>query len=207
MTIKIWISSFIPKNIAGYTKPVPGGGGQTMIPGPLPISDCFLTDQRGFTANASASSRTHSFVEVNATTLSLIGENHNCDNTVEVDCGDGDTECDKKSDSSGLSIANFSNSGISASFTFKGGAGNPCALGAPHIDWLVHVKVTKSVSDIAISVESGSLVEPFPSFEMYASYAGATEKIFNRAPNPGATPWNLIGDPDEPISGSVNFSL
>lgn len=64
MTLKIWISSFIPKDIAGYTMAVPGQAGRSMIPGPTPLSDCFHTDQRGFSSDPNASARMRSLVEL-----------------------------------------------------------------------------------------------------------------------------------------------
>ena len=59
----IWIASFIPKDIANYTKAVPGGGGKTMIPGPTGLNDCYLTDQRS--SHQADASRTRSTVEIN----------------------------------------------------------------------------------------------------------------------------------------------
>ena len=204
MTLKIWICSFIPKDIAGYTKAVPNGGGKTMIPGPLPTSDCFLTDQRTFSNSPTASSRTRSSVEIDTTTMTLITQKHHCDNTVEVDCEDGDVECNKTPDSSGLTIAGFTSSGPKCSFVFEGGAGNPCAgAAAPDIDWLANVAVEKQGGSISVKLGAGSLVEPFPAFEMYASLNGATKQIFQRPPDPGATPWNLVGPPNKAVSGSV----
>jgi hypothetical protein len=59
----------------GYTKALPNGGGMTMIPGPSPTSDCFLSDQRTFSNSPTVSSRTRSTVEIDATTMTLITQN------------------------------------------------------------------------------------------------------------------------------------
>lgn len=61
-SVKFWINAFIPRDVSGYTKPVPGGPhrGKTMIPGPNPVSDCYLTDQRDFSNDIHAKSRMHS---------------------------------------------------------------------------------------------------------------------------------------------------
>ncbi len=61
-SIKFWINAFIPKDIPRYTRPVPGSPVITMIPGPVlvPGSDCYPTDQRGFSYEVHAKSRMHS---------------------------------------------------------------------------------------------------------------------------------------------------
>jgi hypothetical protein len=206
MSIQIWISSYIPKDIPNYTKPVPDGSGRTMIPGPLPTSDCFLTDQRSFSENVLSSSRLRSHVELDHANFNLRKQEHHCDSTVEIDCEDGDIECEKVPDTSGLKVTNFGASANVATFTFDGGAGNPCVgIAAPDIDWLVHVKVQRDGPSFSVLIESGSVVEPFPAFEMYVEYSGETKPLFTRSPNPGATPWNLIGPPNQPVSGFVTF--
>src|SRR4051812_27133264 len=96
MVLTIWISCFIPKEIAGYTRPLPGDATKTMIPGPTPISDCFLTDQRSFSNSPTASSRMRSAVIIDASSWGASSTNHHCDNTVEVDCEDGSVECDQR---------------------------------------------------------------------------------------------------------------
>ena len=205
-TLKIWIRSFIPKTISGYTLAKPGGGGETMIPGPTAANDCYLTDQRTFSSVASDSSRTFSSVEIDTNALSLASQSHRCDNTLECDCEDGDEECNEKPDASKLKVTKFSVGANKSTFDFDGGAGNPCAGAlAPDIDWLVHVVVEKAGPGVKVSLAAGSVVEPFPAFEMYASLNGATKQLFARSPNAGATPWNLVGPPNQPVSGSVSF--
>lgn len=207
MALKIWIASFIPKDIANYTKAVPGGGGKTMIPGPTALNDCYLTDQRPFSSTPNASSRTRSTVEVNTANLTLTSQDHHCDNTVEVKCATGAVDCDKTPDNSKLKINGFSSSGNKCSFSFEGGAGNPCAGPiAPDIEWLVHVAVEKTgTNGFVVKLGPGSVVEPFPAFEMYASLNGVTKQLFQRPPDAGATPWNLFGLPNKSVSGSINF--
>jgi len=113
-SVKFWLNAFIPKNIAGYTRNVPGKPGLTMIPGPqrpiilprgtpllgevrLDISDCYHTDQRGFDSFINASSRMHSEFKIDFTTpVPTMTQWHNCDFTTECDCEDGDEECHKK---------------------------------------------------------------------------------------------------------------
>lgn len=208
MILKIWIASFIPRDIVGYTKTVPGGAGKTMIPGPTPASDCFLTDQRSFANSITASSRTRSSVEIDTAMMTLVSQQHDCDDTVEIDCEDGDVECNQTPDNSKLKVSGFTSSGTKCSFSFAGGAGNPCAGPlAPDIDWLVHVTVQKQGTNaVEVKLETGSVVEPFPAFEMYASLNGTTKQVFQRPPDPGTTPWNLVGPPNKSVSGAISFS-
>ena len=94
-TVKVWINAFIPRTISSYTLRVPAGihVGKTMIPGPNPISDCYLTDQRDFSNLIHAKSRMHSEVKVDFTgSRSTITQWHKCDLTTELDCEDGVVE-------------------------------------------------------------------------------------------------------------------
>ena len=205
MALKIWISSFIPKDIAGYTKPVPGQAALTMIPGPSPISDCYHTDQRSFSNALPASSRTRSLVELSTTDFALVSESHNCDFTVECDCEDGEQECREQGDKANLKIVGHQAFANRCTFRFEGGAGNPCASGAPEINWSVSVEVTRLANNkMQVAALPGSKVEPFPAFEMYASLDGKPGKeVFKVGPLPGTTPWNLFGDPNRAVSGTV----
>lgn len=206
MALRIWIASFIPSSIANYTKAVPHHPGKTMIPGPWDGSDCFWTDQRTFTASDSASSRMRSLVEIDTSTLKLLSQSHHCDNTIECDCEDGAEECNKKPDESALLVEKFSTAGNKCSFTFNGAAGNPCFLVAPKIEWVVNLTVEKSGNTYAVKLAPGSVVEPFPAFEMYASLnGGAPKTLFMRSPDPGATPGDLVGPPNKPVAGSVSL--
>ena len=207
-TLKVWVAAFIPKEMAGLTKPVPGNSNNTMISGPTPISDCFLTDQRTFIQSPSSSSRMRSLVEVDIASMKLISQDHHCDNTVEVDCEDGSIECNQTPDKSRLKLSNFTSVGNKCTFTFKGGAGNACVTGAPDIDWEVNVIIEfQGIDTLTITVADGSLVEPFPAFEMYASLGGETKALFQTPPDPGASRWDLIGGPSKAVSGSTSFTV
>ncbi|UGQ46842.1 DUF3238 domain-containing protein [Massilia endophytica] len=206
MSLKIWISSFIPATISGYTLDVPGQAGKSMIPGPTPASDCYHTDQRGFAADPNASARMRSLVELSQQDFALITQNHHCDFTVECDCEDGDEECRRAPATADLVIKNLQTSAALCKFAFEGGAGNPCATGAPQINWSVQVEVKRLAGGkIQVAALSGSKVEPFPAFEMYASLNGAVREVFKVGPQPGTTPWDLVGPPNRPVSGTVAF--
>jgi hypothetical protein len=205
--MKIWISAFIPKTIPSYTLPMPNGSGKTMIPGPTAINDCFLTDQRDFSDNPTASSRMRLTVDIDMSSLQIQSWQPHCDNTVKVDCGNGIAACNQTPDVSGLKVENISTNGSVLVLSFTGGAGNPCVpVVAPEINWDIKIEVRKTGATAAsVSVLAGSLVEPFPAFEMYVRWNGATKTLFRRSPDPGTSPWNLFGPPNKPISGSAVF--
>src|SRR5919108_1609130 len=80
-TVKVWINAFIPRQVPGKTRPVPGAtNGQTMLSGPVPgVSDCFCTDNRGFSRDIHASSRMHAELEIDLRGPSENFQWHNCD--------------------------------------------------------------------------------------------------------------------------------
>lgn len=130
-------------------------------------------------------------------------------NTIEVDCEDGDIECDKKPDTSDLKVEFQNNPGTSKiRVLFKGGADNPCFAGSPQINWdlRVTVEITDANSCIVI-LENGSLVELFPSFEMYFSVNGTSHVVIQKSPNPGSGPSDLVGAANEPVSAQKGFTF
>ncbi|MEM7082615.1 MAG: DUF3238 domain-containing protein [Pseudomonadota bacterium] len=205
--LTVWIASFIPKEIQGYTRQVPGGGGATMIPGPTPLNDCFHTDQRSFSEQANASSRMRTEVRISLNDFSLSSQRHTCDATIECDCEDGDVECNEEANRSNLKVKNYLSNGSGCTFLIEGGAGNPCVLaGAPEINWKILVAVKRNAEgNIEVMIESGSVVEPFPAFEMYASLSGRTQRIFATSPDDGSNPWDLYGPPNKQVTGSAVF--
>ncbi|THC88373.1 hypothetical protein EYZ11_012183 [Aspergillus tanneri] len=97
IAVSFWVKAFIPLNVDKVTRPYPKDSNRTMIDG-IPITgDCFLTDQRGFSNASGASSRMQSqvwvWVRPNGYRWS---QRRYCDETIEVDCEDGDVEERKK---------------------------------------------------------------------------------------------------------------
>lgn len=209
--LAIWINAFIPRDVAGLTLTVPAGvhAGKTMIPGPFLFSDCFLTDQRSFDNNPAASVRMQSLATLRVKNPGLCLHNRRTSGTVELDCEDGDVECTMNADVTDLLLTGLLTSntgGVALSqFTFDGAANDPCFAGSPDIDWDVDVTVTCSGGSIVITAQG--LVDPFPAFEMYASYKGVTKTLFLRGPSPGQDPWNLPGEPDETVFGTQSFAF
>lgn len=103
MRLKIWLNSFIPGNVPGYTKEILKGvhRGKTAVPlpgiaraNPLNLfkdSDTgYLTDQRGFSTSATESCRMQSLIEIILTNTPLfVRQAHTTSGTTAVDMDTG----------------------------------------------------------------------------------------------------------------------
>lgn len=202
--IRIWINAFIPKDIPGLTKPAGGRYlGDTMIPGPVHgVSDCFLTDNRSFSSNPAASSRLHSLCDIDLAQKSVASQMHRCDPTVEVDCEDFTTECNRSASTSNMRFAPVSVSGTLMTIAYEGAASNGCFTGAPDID----IIGTITVDLVASTLSFDGNCEPFPAFEIYMSVDdGSAKTLVQRLPDSGTSPWNLPGSPNRAIRGKSRF--
>ena len=199
-SVKFWINAFIPRDIPGYTRAVPAGPhrGKTMIPGPNPAADCYLTDQRDFSSSLPAKSRMHSLF-----TLHLTGwpprftESHGCDPTTELDCEDGDVECTDTGSNARMRFSLLPGRVTSPSGPFQiemnCAGNNPCSpssrLGGD-VDY--HGRIT--VAPAASRIDFDLTVDAFPAFEAYASINGRPPTTVFRLPPPqGNTVMNLPG--------------
>jgi hypothetical protein len=193
-SVKVWLNAFIPENVPGKTVPAPSPPSGTMLHGPIPfISDCFQTDNRTFDSAISAPSRMHSEIEIITTgkAPSISFQFHKCHPTHEIDCEDGQLECEKTGDATRMNFSNLTTLSESKfMFSLSGAANNPCATGSPDIDY-----VGKVIVDLtARTVFFDGFVDLFPAFEMYAtSNNGSGTMLFQVMPLPGKDPWNLVG--------------
>jgi hypothetical protein len=225
-TVTLWVNAFIPKDIKVTGKPdltraVPGKGphaSKTMIPGPVPgVSDCFLTDQRGFDPDPKASSRMHNKVTVDLAKLALAGPpDRRCDPTVEVDCEDGAEECSKAAKVDRIEVKEFSaaagtGGGATVKFRLLGAADNACfvvtpGMLVPDIDWDLPVTVEVAPGGEQVAVRVKGAIEVFPAFEMYAA-AGAAKPVavFQEPPVDGKTPRDLFGPPARKVEKAVTL--
>jgi hypothetical protein len=200
-TVKFWLNAFIPRDIPGYTKPVPGGPfkGGTMIPGP-PFHGDFLTDDRGFMSHIHAKSRMHSEFEVQFSSSGpkLLFEFHRCSETNELDSTTGAIKDTKTGNCSRMRFIMRAPRGSSINFVevdMKCAASNPCVVPSPDIDYLGTITIDPSLRRI----ELDGLIDDFPAFEAYATInGGAGDLVFYRFPPPGFTVWDLLGDPKAP---------
>jgi len=208
--LSIWINAFLPAILdKDILRVVPAGQyhGQTAIVGPIAsINDLFLTDQRSFSLDATASSRLHSLIEVDFDSQAIVREIHGCSPTVELD-DDGDVECGPaRASTSGMHFKDSTFSGPTEYLTFettlKAGASNRCWKGSFDIDYSGKVSAARRLTDNTVLVTYDMLIEPFPAFEMYASVNnGPPIALFRRLPKPGLTPMNLFLFPDVPMQG------
>lgn len=192
-TMSFWIKAFIPATIDNLTEALPTAPGLTMIRGPIPaFSDCFHTDQRGFSDDIQASARMHSQVTVDFTgpTPGLSELEHRCSPTIECDCEDGDEECNKVGDVSRMSFSLEPNTNDRIAIVkLEGAANNPCHAGSPDIDY----RGTIRFSPDDRYVEFDGFVDVFPAFEAYCRInEGPVTKLFAISPDPGLNPANLI---------------
>jgi hypothetical protein len=208
-TVKIWINAFIPRTISGYTRPVPKGihAGKTMIPGPFPVSDCFLTDQRDFSNDIRAKSRMHSEVKVDFTgSRATIKQWHNCDWTTECDCEDGDVECHKKGSNGRMNLQLLpASTPRLAVISVNCAASNPCAP-ISRLFGDIDYNGTFTVDQAARSVTFKGKIDKFPAFESYvAANDGRGIAIFKESPPAGNTVGDLPRNANRPIYKRVTI--
>ena len=207
--VSVWINAFIPRDITGISEAVPAGtyAGQTMIPGPVPgVSDCYLTDNRGFDPNQAASSRMQSKmnIDITGTAPVQIAQVHQIGPTHEVDCEDGALEGTGTASNTRMQFTNLrSPSPGIIEVDVKGAANNPLATGSPDIDY----QGTFTIDTTAKTVSFQGLIDSFPAFESYASVNGDPngKEIFVAPPPPGNTPKDLFGDASTSVSGTATF--
>ena len=208
-SMKFWINAFIPRDVTGYTLAVPAGThlGKTMIPGPNPLSDCYLTDQRGFTNDIHAKSRMHSEFRIEFNPFSpIFTQWHHCDSTTELDCGDGDEEGTSTGNTSRMKFTLLRGSASSPTGPFviemDCSACNPQAptsrvLG--DIDYRGRITVSPA-APAGPSIEIDIIIDSFPAFEAYATINdGAGVMMLNESPPLGNTVMNLPGTANRPF--------
>jgi hypothetical protein len=202
---KVWIKAFIPGTIAGVTKPVLAGpySGGTMVDGPTPVSDCFTTDQRGFSSSVGAVARMSHVVNVtdDGSGSFTSSQSKSASPTHEIDCEDGEVECSKSAPTSAMKATVSAVSGgvfgKRAKIEFEDAASNPCFTGAPSID----VGGSVTIDFGARRIDINMLVDSFPAFEMYAKIDDTLVTLFRLSPPPGNTPANLFGGATTGVTG------
>ncbi|HEY6155901.1 MAG TPA: DUF4157 domain-containing protein [Gemmatimonadales bacterium] len=204
--VKFWINAFIPSSIRGG-KPVPKGPlhGQTMFNGPFPWSDCFLTDNREFSSDITASARMHIEAQVAITRRDLTFSGSWSYPTREVDCEDGDIECDRRATPRALVtlVPNwppYQEDPDLFQLPVTGAANDPCFTGSPDLDVAGMVRIDPRAQRLRFE---GS-IDPFPAFEMYAAVNdGPGRTVFTYMPSAKTTAWSLWGGASLAQSGSV----
>ena len=203
--VKFWINAFIPGDAEGAIE-VPAGPyrGMTMLPGPIPwISDCFLTDNRGFSLNPRASSRMHGIYEFTYHPGRFVDgvQSKWSDPTHELDCEDGEVECNKRGimPDRVFSIVQFYNgSPERAFFNFNASASNPCFFGAPAIDYYGRVNLDLRSRNISYRI----VLDGYPAYEAYIEVNNSAPiSLMQEYPPTGNSPGNLFGPANRIITG------
>lgn len=204
-TVRVWLNAFIPREVPGKTSEAAGpNAGRTMLHGPIPgVSDCFLTDDRDFSDDPSASSRMHSEIEIDLSGPTELFQWHDCHPTVEIDCEDGEVECLQQADTSRMQFTDLrGDPGSLVHVDLVAAANNPCFTGSPDIDCSGTITINVQARTVAFD----GVIDAFPAFEMYASVDdGPALALFRTLPLPGKDPWNLPGNASRVQSGRVSF--
>jgi hypothetical protein len=198
------MNAFIPVSVPGYTRVGPKGPHKdlTMIPGPFPTSDCFLTDQRAFSPAINAKSRMHCEARIDLRGQApTMTEYHNCDWTTECDCEDGDVECKDKGGTGGMKYALRPVAKGRFELLLKAHAWNPCSPSSA-FGGEIDMQATFVIDVEARTLRLTAIVDSFPAFEAYATVNdGAGVMIFTKSPPDGNTVMNLPGDASTQVQG------
>lgn len=214
-SVKLWINAFIPKDIPGYTKAVPGHDNLTMIPGPAPYSDCYYTSQRSFSDDIHASSKMHSEVRIGlarantAYRVASQSQYHSIDETVECDCEDGGEECRKTGKTTYMKFVVLYPPADGATWLLRiainAMANNPCS---PTSTWFgkIDFRGTFTVNLLECWAQFQGHIDAFPAFEAYAAVNdGAGKPLFKEPPLKGNTVMNLPGAANRPIISLISL--
>ena len=162
-----------------------------MVPGPLPISDCFLTDQRDFSMEPSSgtvTSRIAAYIRFDETGRILQRE-FVPSYSVEVDCEDGEQECRNLVDTSGGSIGDIGFIGTRLRLQIVGKASDACFNGAPNLNF----DVTFDIDPASKQVMASGSIDNFPSFEaLIRTNGGPMKRIFALPPAPGTSAFGVL---------------
>jgi hypothetical protein len=190
--IKFWINSFIPDSISGAKEITKGKyKGKTMFRGPFQVSDCFLSDSRGFSNDIKASSRLHLEAEADLSSRLWSFPTPTSSGTAELDCEDMEVECEQVANPTASQFPATDANIDMKPFSFSATASDPCVTGAPAID--VNGKVTIDTRRRIISFIG--MIEPFPAFEAYVSVDGGIPlNLFTSAIQSDSSAWSLFGD-------------
>ncbi len=160
--------AFIPNTVpAGVVLTAGEYAGLTAVRGPHPRvgKTCYVSDERGFTSDASASARVTGTVVVDMANGSLRSKTAVSSPTHEVNCETGEVLC-TLTGTPRIAVTNFKASGDNASMRVDIAGNNPCVRGSPDIDMSFHLSLFK-MGDKNVDVSLTGHVDPVPSYEAY----------------------------------------
>jgi PKD repeat protein len=216
-SVKLWINAFIPSSIPGLTLTAPAPfAPSTVIRGPEPLYQLngalYMTDQRSFSSDPSASARMHSEVWLDVTFGPLLqNEIERTDRTEEIgqlSPQPYSVACLKAADTSRMHFQNVRGSSDLIQIDIAAAANNPCTaplsiLPTPDISYTGTITIDVPARTISFN----GFIDSFPAFEMYAAINNHPPlTLFMIPPPPGNDPWNLFGPANVPVNVSVPFS-
>ncbi len=187
--VKVWINSFIPHE---------------KVNGP-PGYECFSGDNRSFSNDIHASSRTHQEIEVQPDLTPTINWKH-IGTTHEIDCETGRV---LKSDTA--STDELTNGPIRAGRTsadvlisFSGAASNPLVFGAPAIDFRALFRLNLLTRQCDLEIEH----DGFPAYEAYVTAnSGAGVTVYTYDPIAAGEGINALFPPMDKSGSARNISF
>jgi hypothetical protein len=167
------------------------------------VSDCYLTDQRSFSADIHAKSRMHSeFKLAYSRGTPTMTQWHNCDLTTELDCEDGCVECQKTGKVNRMKFELVS-VGSNAEIVMDCAASNPCSPSS-RLFGDIDCEAVIRYDPVARLLEIEGKIDQFPAFEAYATMNdGAGVAIFQLSPPAGNTVMNLPGGANRKIHYTI----
>ena len=243
--ISFWLNAFIPRTVSGYTQTLAAGlhVGKTAVPLPgvartwpgntfKDWNAGYLTDQRGFLDNVTASSRMHCWAEVDLGSLTLGRQDHTSSGTTEVNLSTGVQTGFGYAD---MRRCRFSQhappfGGVGAIFgASRGGstmpqpvphfgpgvrgstdvrlvaaAGDPLVGMAADIDYNGTFTITIDGAG-GVAIAFSGMIDAFPAYDCYATLNGVTKTLFTNSPPPGNTVASLLGGANRSVTGSASF--
>jgi hypothetical protein len=211
--LHIWGNVFIPQHIAGMTERIEVGpfSGHTYLPSPLPLNGGFLTDNRSFRKETTASSRLRMRLVIDTETQ-RIRDWHQCGETIGIHRETGEELCRGREDTDKVRVEDVL-FGIEETpiikFRLIGSCSNPCITLAPSVDLDLNfeIRAIHQQFDDELLVSIAGFVEPFPAFEMYLRRSSdrITNTLFRLPVAPEATLLSMLGPANRPVDSVVTI--
>ena len=182
-SISFWLNAFIPRDIIGTTTMLREGEykGLTLLSGP----PCYLTDQRNFSNDLSASSRMQSWVKVDLTDAEpVLTQQHRCEDLIECDSASGEVLKRQRGSTSKMKFYLLATTPtILIQMDCRYGDSIPRA---DHRIGDTEYKGTIEIDPAARSIDLDMMICLFPAFEGYAAINnGPGAILFRHAPPAG----------------------
>ena len=181
--ITFWLNAFIPRDIFGVTTILRDGEYKGLTA--LSERPCYLTDQRNFSNDLQAPSRTHSWVKVDLTASEpVLTQHQRCDDLIECDPASGEV---LRKQRGSMSKMKFSLEATSPSILIqmdcKYGDSIPQAgHGIGEIEYKGKIEIDPTTRSINVDM----MICLFPAFEGYAAIdSGPATVLFRHAPPTG----------------------